>query len=68
MNKKKELTPEELEQQADAILAAADAAQEEDAAHAPEKGKKKSASKKAERSESHEGAGVPVLLTDEEAK
>ena len=68
MSKKKELTTEELEQQADAILAAADAAQEEDAAPAPEKGKKKAAPKKAERSESHEGAGVPALLTDEEAK
>jgi len=50
---KKELTPEELEQQADAMLAAADAAE----AAAPAK-----ASKKAEVAEQ------PAVMTDEEAK
>ena len=55
MAKKKELTPEELEMQADALLAAADAAEAE---KAPKKSSKKSAP-------AEENAPV---MTDEEAK
>ena len=56
MAKKKELTPEELELQADAFLAAADAAEAEG------KASKKSGKKAAEAAE------APRVMTDEEAK
>jgi len=56
MTKKKELTPEELEQQADALLAAADAA--EDAEKPTKKGSKKNAA----------AAEAAPTMTDEEAK
>ena len=56
MAKKKELTPEELELQADAFLAAADAAEAE------VKASKKSGKKAAEAAE------APRVMTDEEAK
>ncbi|MDO4316500.1 MAG: sigma-70 family RNA polymerase sigma factor, partial [Oscillospiraceae bacterium] len=68
MANKKELTPEELEQQADALLAAADAAEAEKAARteAPAaKPAKKSSKKKETEAASQE---PPQVLTDEEAK
>ena len=58
MAKKKELTPEELEQQADALLAAADAAE-------AEVKPTKKASKKAT---AEAAAATPHVMTDEEAK
>ena len=61
MAKKKELTPEELEQQADALLAAADAAEEAGKQAEP---KKKSAKRGAAPSEEE----TPHIMTDEEAK
>ena len=61
MAKKKELTPEELEQQADALLAAADAAEEAGKQAEP---KKKSAKRGAAPSEEE----APHIMTDEEAK
>ena len=61
MAKKKELTPEELEQQADALLAAADAAEEAGRQAEP---KKKSAKRGAAPSEEE----TPHIMTDEEAK
>ncbi len=61
MAKKKELTPEELEQQADALLAAADAAEEAGKQAEP---KKKSAKHGAAPSEEE----PPHIMTDEEAK
>ena len=61
MAKKKELTPEELEQQADALLAAADAAEEAGKQAEP---KKKSAKRGVAPSE----AEAPHIMTDEEAK
>ena len=61
MSKKKELTPEELEQQADALLAAADAAEEAGKQAEP---KKKSAKRGAAPSEEE----TPHIMTDEEAK
>ena len=61
MAKKKELTPEELEQQADALLAAADAAEETGKQAEP---KKKSAKRGAAPSEEE----TPHIMTDEEAK
>ena len=60
MAKKKELTPEELEQQADALLAAA-AAEE---AAGKQAGKRKSAKRGAAPSEEE----TPHIMTDEEAK
>jgi len=59
MTKKKELTPEELELQADALLAAADAAEAEIAEKPAKKGSKKNSTAAAE--------PAPVM-TDEEAK
>ena len=61
MAKKKELTPEELEQQADALLAAADAAEEAGKQAEP---KKKSVKRGAAPSEEE----TPHIMTDEEAK
>ena len=61
MAKNKELTPKELEQQADALLAAADAAEEPVVKPA---GKKKSAKRGAAPSEEE----TPHIMTDEEAK
>nr|WP_325300586.1 RNA polymerase sigma factor RpoD [uncultured Dysosmobacter sp.] len=65
MANKKELTPEELEQQADALLAAADAAEAEEAAQEEPAAKpaKKAAKKKAAETEE-----PPRIMTDEEAK
>ena len=58
---KKELTPEELEQQADALLAAADAAEEATA-------QENAAAASAKSSEKAEAAEQPAVMTDEEAK
>ena len=65
MAKKKELTPEELEQQANALLAAAEAAEAGDAETevgkpAVKPGKKASAD--------HDSEELPRIMTDEEAK
>jgi len=57
---KKELTPEELELQADALLAAADAADELAAQEAPAKGSSKKGAAQAQEQ--------PAVMTDEEAK
>ena len=68
MANKKELTPEELEQQADALLAAADELEKEQAAQAEEpaaRPAKKSAKKKEAEAAPQE---PPRVLTDEEAK
>ena len=65
MAKKQEFTPEELEQQADALLAAAEEAAESskaDGGPAAKSGKKSAKKKAAEEPE------APRLLTDEEAK
>ena len=64
MAKKQEFTPEELEQQADALLAAAEAAERSkaDGEPAARSGKKSAKKKAAEEPE------TPRLLTDEEAK
>ena len=59
MAKKKELTPEELEQQADALLAAADADEKEASAKSSKKSGKKTAAAEPE---------VPHVMTDDEAK
>ena len=59
MAKKKELTPEELEQQADALLAAAEAEEKEASAKSSKKSGKKAAAAEPE---------VPHIMTDEEAK
>ena len=64
MANKKELTPEELEQQADALLAAADAAEKEEAAQAAKPTKKTARKKEAEAALQE----PPRILTDEEAK
>ena len=60
MTKKKELTPEELEQQADALLAAADAAEET--------GKPASKKKSGKRGAAPSEEEAPHIMTDEEAK
>ena len=59
MAKKKELTPEELEQQADALLAAAEAEEKEASAKSSKKSGKKTAAAEPE---------VPHVMTDDEAK
>ena len=59
MTKKKELTPEELEQQADALLAAAEAEEAAASAAKPSKRSKKAAAPVAE---------TNSVMTDEEAK
>jgi len=66
MAKKKELTPEELEQQANALLAAADAAEEDFA----ETGGGKPAAKHGKKSSGKQQAEIepPHIMTDEEAK
>ena len=61
MAKKKELTPEELEQQANALLSAADTQADE------ELGTVKSA-KKSTRKKVEDSAEAPAVMTDEEAK
>ena len=67
MANKKELTPEELEQQADALLAAADAAEGQTAEDMEPSAKpaRKAAHKKAPEDASQE---PPHVMTDEEAK
>ena len=57
MAKKKELTPEELEQQADALLAAAEAEEKEASAKSSKKSGKKTAAAEPE---------VPHVMTDDE--
>ena len=64
MANKKELTPEELEQQADALLAAADAAEKKEAVQAAKPTKKTARKKEAEAALQE----PPRILTDEEAK
>ena len=64
MAKKKELTPEELEQQADALLAAADAAEEA----APKQAEATKSSKKASKRGVPAEEEPPHVMTDEEAK
>nr|WP_235229430.1 RNA polymerase sigma factor RpoD [Oscillibacter valericigenes] len=59
MAKKKDLTPEELEQQADALLAAAEAKEKEASAKPSKKSGKKAAAAEPE---------APHIMTDEEAK
>ena len=59
MAKKKELTPEELEQQADVLLAAAEAEEKEASAKSSKKSGKKTAAAEPE---------VPHVMTDDEAK
>jgi len=59
MAKKNELTPEELEQQADALLAAAEAEEKEASAKSSRKSGKKAAAAEPE---------IPHIMTDEEAK
>ena len=61
MAKKKELTPEELEQQADALLAAADAAEEAGKQAEPTK-------KSAKHGAAPSKEETPHIMTDEEAK
>ena len=64
MATKKEPTPRELEEQANAILAAADAAENDTAGAEKPAAKKRPAKKKA----AEAPAEAPAVMTDEEAK